>query len=99
MCKALVPTLAIGVLLSAPTLAQDNPACAKFDEPLAYNACLARQGPPAHGTRAIPMPEGESSGPPAVGGPRVHGGLVVGGEKRGRMRLEFNVKPTGGSRG
>jgi hypothetical protein len=32
---------------SAGARAADNPACAKFNEPLAYNACLAQFGPPA----------------------------------------------------
>ncbi len=36
--------------------AQDEPACARFDEPLAYNACLASHGPKAKdiGTGAAP---------------------------------------------
>jgi len=29
--------------------AQDNPACAQYREPMAYNACLARHGPKANG--------------------------------------------------
>jgi hypothetical protein len=40
------------VLVFSPAAAEDNPACAKFQDPLAYNACLARQGPAA---RAAPM--------------------------------------------
>ncbi len=28
--------------------AEDNPACAKLDNALAYNACLAKLGPKAH---------------------------------------------------
>jgi hypothetical protein len=99
MRDALVPALAISAVLSgAPALAQDNPACAKFQEPLAYNACLARLGPPAHATRAIAAPQGETEGSPAAGGRRIRGGLVVAHGKRGRMRLEFDVGPHGGSR-
>ena len=30
-------------------LAQDDPACAQYREPMAYNACLARHGPKANG--------------------------------------------------
>jgi hypothetical protein len=37
-----------------PAFAADNPACAKYQEPLAYNACLARQGPAAHIARELP---------------------------------------------
>jgi hypothetical protein len=28
--------------------AEDDPACAKYQEPMAYNACLARHGPKAN---------------------------------------------------
>ncbi len=30
-------------------LAQDDPRCAQYRDPMAYNACLARQGPKANG--------------------------------------------------
>ncbi len=43
--------------------AEDNPACARFEAPLAYNACLARQGPAARATRALPAPRGETARP------------------------------------
>ena len=29
--------------------AQDNPACAQYREPMAYNSCLAQHGPKANG--------------------------------------------------
>lgn len=29
--------------------AQDDPACAKYSDPMAYNLCLARHGPKANG--------------------------------------------------
>jgi hypothetical protein len=29
--------------------AEDDPACAQYHEPMAYNACLARHGPKANG--------------------------------------------------
>ena len=91
MRKALIPALAIGVMLFvAPALAQDNPSCAKFQEPLAYNACLARLGPPAHGARAMPEPEG----PRGAAESHMRDGLVIGHEKRGRMRAEFDVTPS-----
>ena len=34
--------------LSRAALGQDDPACAKYQEPLAYNACLASHGPKAN---------------------------------------------------
>lgn len=92
MRKAFIPAMAIGAALSvAPALAQDNPSCAKFQEPLAYNACLARLGPPAHGTRAIPEPQGESEGPRGPAGPHMRDGLAMSHERHGRMRAEFEV--------
>ena len=46
----------------APAWAQDNPACAKFEEPFAYNACLAKLGPKAGATLAVPEPAGAAPG-------------------------------------
>ena len=43
--------LAIGLgalLIGAPARAKDNGSCAQFEEPLAYNACLAKLGPKAY---------------------------------------------------
>jgi len=40
-----------------PAAAQDNPACAQYENPLAYNACLAKLGPKAGATRASSAPE------------------------------------------
>ena len=38
--------------------AEDDPACAQYHEPMAYNACLARHGPKANGVgsfQAVPI--------------------------------------------
>ena len=45
--------------------AQDNPACAKYQEPLAYNACLASHGPKATDVGAGGPPDERSHGGPA----------------------------------
>jgi len=91
MRAAVCAAMAIGgALFVAPALAEDNPACAKYQEPLAYNACLARLGPPAHGARAMASPPGDAAVIP--GEPRVRG-LVVTHGKRGRVRMEFDVIP------
>jgi len=86
--------LALGaVLVGAPACAQDNPACAQFQEPLAYNACLARQGQPARATHRTPEPAGAAS---AVHGPRrgrAYGMAIPRQGKHGRMQLEFTVEP------
>jgi hypothetical protein len=73
------------VLVFSPAAAEDNPACAKFQDPLAYNACLARQGPAARATqmRAAPM-----RGTPSLHAPgrRAAGRIVAtSGRKRGEM--------------
>jgi hypothetical protein len=75
--------------IAAPAAAQDNPACAKFDEPLAYNNCLARLGPQAHAVQGGPEP-GEGGARD-----RVHQRLWPQAARRvhGRMRMEFNVTP------
>jgi hypothetical protein len=90
MRQAFILAIGIGVLcVGAPARAEDNPACAKYEEPLAYNACLARLGPSATG--AIAAPDGESGEPRADGRRRAHGGLEISRERRGRERMEFDV--------
>ena len=34
-------------------LAEDDPRCAQYHEPMAYNACLARHGPKANGVGTL----------------------------------------------
>jgi hypothetical protein len=84
MRKALVSALAIGAALcGAPARGEDNPACAKYQQPLAYNACLARLGPHARGVHSIP--DGQADSPPVSSeapAPR---------QRRGRSRAEFDV--------
>lgn len=46
--RAAVAFLALSAVLPGPARAQDDPACARFEEPLAYNACLASHGPRAN---------------------------------------------------
>ncbi len=69
------------LILLAPVPAAADP-CAKFDAPLAYNACLARQGPAA---RAVNV--GKASTAP---GNPVRG-RVVATRRRGRSELVFSV--------
>jgi hypothetical protein len=46
--------------------AQDDPACAKYHEPMAYNLCLAQHGPKANGVGQLhgggPQPGGAAQG-------------------------------------
>jgi hypothetical protein len=44
---AFVVGLAVVAAASAAR-AEDDPACAKYQDPMAYNACLARHGPRAN---------------------------------------------------
>ena len=95
--------LALGLAASAPQpgRADDYPACAKIENPLAYNQCLANQGPPAHGTRAIApppdadAPKGAWRAPAAAG--RTGSTLQVSRTRSGRMVMEFSIG--GGSGG
>lgn len=79
------------VLVGAPARATDNPACAKYEEPLAYNACLARFGPPAPGIRGAPATEGEGEPPRAYIHRSAHSSFEGSRTGRGRMRMEFDV--------
>jgi hypothetical protein len=50
----MAPRIALALCLAAlawaaSARAQDNPACAQYREPMAYNACLAQHGPKANG--------------------------------------------------
>jgi hypothetical protein len=87
---------AIAVLpRSAP--GQDDPACAKYQEPLAYNACLASHGPKANSIGEGPgqtQPPGAASHSLA----RPSAGSAPGREwpaatrRRGRVHMEFRVQ-------
>jgi hypothetical protein len=85
--------LGAALLTAAPARADDP--CAKFAEPLAYNSCLAKQGPEWHGTHGAPMPA-DVDAPKGAGGwsgpgRRVGSELHFGRGKHGRMVVEFDV--------
>jgi hypothetical protein len=81
---------------TASARAEDDPACAQYREPMAYNACLARHGPKANGVGTLsghyqPGPirsDWKHSRAPTArftggqGAQRVHG----------RMHMEFRVQ-------
>ena len=84
MRQALMIAIGFGALfLGAQARAQDKGACAKIEEPLAYNACLARFGPPAYVNRGVAVPDGDPGAP--VAEPHGHG--------RGRMEFNLGGKP------
>ncbi len=75
---ARAPRLAVAALLfAAPAAAQPPDPCARFEEPLAYNSCLAAHGPRAGATR--PAAATDEAGGHVRRAPH------------GRQRLEFNV--------
>jgi hypothetical protein len=74
--------LVLTALLAAAPAAAEN--CAQYADPLAYNACLARQGPSA---RAVHM-----TAAPAAGVPRRAGGRVVASGRRGRSEMVFSIR-------
>jgi hypothetical protein len=89
-------------LSGATARAEDYPACAKFDNPLAYNQCLAQQGPVAHGTRPMATPPGGEDSPRRAGTAGGRGGasMQVSRSHSGRMVLELSVGATpAGARG
>jgi hypothetical protein len=71
------PFAFVALVVAAPAAAQPSDPCARFEEPLAYNACLAAHGPRAPATR--PAPAGDE----APGRVR-HA-------SHGRQRFEFDV--------
>ena len=79
----------------APVWADDNPACAKFENPLEYNACLARLGPRAGATLAVPESAGPvravRAAPPARSVHSMHA-FAAPPRTKGRVRMEFTIK-------
>jgi hypothetical protein len=85
--------IALLALTGGPARAENYAACAKFDNPLAYNQCLAAQGPVAHGTRAISPPPNSEDGPRGAMAARGREGqsMQISRGRHGRMVLELSV--------
>jgi hypothetical protein len=108
MARPLTPyAFVFGLALSSGMAARadDYPECAKIDNPLAYNQCLANHGPAAHATRGIAPPPAGADGPkggwrasaPTQG--RTESTMQMSRTHGGRMVLEFNVGgPSAGAR-
>jgi hypothetical protein len=71
------PLAFVALVFAAPAAAQRSDPCARLEEPIAYNACLAAHGPRAAATRPA-TPNEEAAG-------------AVRRAPRGRQRLEFNL--------
>jgi hypothetical protein len=76
MRSALLIAAVVAPLIGAPAAALAKDQCAAIEEPLAYNACLARRGPPAFVARPAPDPDEGFNAPRP---------------RHGRERLEFGV--------
>jgi hypothetical protein len=97
--RAATIVLALAALASAGRArAEDNPACAQYQEPMAYNACLARHGPKANnvGKQGHAQPDRaaqdraqrDDAGKPATAGR----GWQRAPRRHGRVHMEFRVK-------
>jgi len=77
MMARAAPFAFAALVFAAPAAAQRSDPCARFEAPLAYNACLAEHGPHAAATRPATSNE-EASAP-------------IRRTRHGRQRLEFSV--------
>ncbi len=77
------------MLTAASAHAEDNPACARFENPLEYNACLAKLGPRAGATLGVPEPAGAGRPTGAARSMRAFAGAR---RTRGRVRMEFSIR-------
>ena len=74
------------------TLAADDSACARYADPLAYNACLASHGPKANIARPS---DGDGPAAPVQARPAGHPagrGWRPELRRHGRSHMEFNLK-------
>ena len=88
--RAATIAFCVAALASAGrALAEDDPSCAQYQEPMAYNACLARHGPKASdvGAHSGPAPRGDAR-TPAPGFSRWPHAQRA----HGRVHMEFHVR-------
>ena len=94
--------LCLAALAWAGAARADNPACAQYREPMAYNACLAQHGPKANigPSHAAPQP-GRGAQPPrarslplagAPAPPRARTDACTWSFRFGKRRLEGNER-------
>jgi hypothetical protein len=95
--RAAALALCLAALASAGRArAEDDPSCAQYQEPMAYNACLARHGPKAGAVGAHSgetQPDG--AGQDRAGQDRAHGGVPHWPRAQrvhGRVHMEFQVR-------
>jgi hypothetical protein len=99
---ARVAAFALCLAVVAPfgrALAEDDPSCAQYREPMAYNACLARHGPKAGAAGAhsgAPQPRPAARGRAYEAEPRTQatgfGRWPHAQRVHGRIHMEFNLR-------
>jgi hypothetical protein len=81
---------------TASARAEDDPACAQYREPMAYNACLAQHGPKANSIGKLRGPQSGQAVQDRVwyGRTRGHAPAAPQDARRvhGRMHMEFPVR-------
>jgi hypothetical protein len=95
-----MPTRAAAIALCLAALAsvgrvraEDDPACAKYQEPMAYNDCLARHGPKANAVGAHPGATEPGRAPQRGAYDRAGFGRWPRAERvHGRVHMEFPVR-------
>ncbi len=95
--RATLMLLALAAASAGAARAEDDPACAKYQDPLAYNACLASHGPKANiATNPRPAQAGHAARVQPEGGRpaprRSTDGWRHANRGRGRVHIEFRVK-------
>ena len=78
---------------TVPARAQDIPACARYEDALAYNSCLSKLGPRAGATRAADPSETTQPTVAPAGHGRVHSEINFARASNGRMIAVFDVGP------
>lgn len=90
--------LAVLAVLPGAAPAADDPACAKYGDPLAYNACLASHGPRAKdvgrgsGEEGPPAAELQKAAPAAEPREPARRRTPNLARRRGRIHMEFLVR-------
>ena len=91
--RAAIVIIGLAVVAAAGSArAQDDPACAQYHEPMAYNACLAKRGPKANDVGAQQGHAAQRRYGPAEAGTADKGPAWRPTRRRGRVHMEFQIK-------
>lgn len=96
--RAVLMLVVLAAASTGPARAEDNPACARYEDPLAYNACLASHGPKANSLPTTGARRGEEAPPAPAQAERNSAPAGVDRGSRhvmrghGRVHMEFRVR-------